>query len=153
MSRMYFDTNLDPAGTLKAMYMAVEFGVIFEVQTVDVDGIDYSNHQTKKLYPSQMRGGIREDCLVDNINKRSNKYQTYYASNLFRFGNLYVSKESESIFEPLEGDIGHRETLCDSGFSVGRFDGERWYCKTGREDGLIIIMRDNKHFFNPMIEQ
>ena len=98
MTRLYFDTQLDPTGALKAIYMAVEFGVIFEVEIRDVDGIDYSNRRTKKLYPASMRGDVRKDALVDNPKRRSNKYQMYYASNLFQFGELYVAKESEHHF-------------------------------------------------------
>lgn len=89
---------------IQAAYMAKEFDVIFEVNLVDVSGIDYTQKGKLKLYPSKMRGDIRDDAFVDNINKRSSKYNVYYAHELFKFGTLYIAKESEGIFNTTKGN-------------------------------------------------
>ena len=68
-------------------------------------------------------------------------------NHLNRRDKFYVAEVSEEIFEPKKGDIGHKITLCDSGFEFGKYDGKSWYCKRGYNKNLKIIMRDNKHFF------
>jgi hypothetical protein len=65
----------------------------------------------------------------------------------------YVRKESEHIFDPKEGDQGYFSTEA-YGEMWHFFEHNSWQ-SYGYDDSIQdikIIMRDNKHFFNPLIE-
>ena len=65
-------------------------------------------------------------------------------------GLFYVAKESESIFEPIKGDEGRWSGK--RGAHYANYNGEQWVSAGSEEVPPKIIMRDNKHFFNPEIE-
>lgn len=123
MSRLYFDCPI------KALYMMREFGVKLR------------NFTTR--------------CLLEALNNNDD------------LGKIYINPESESIFEPKEGDRITRDGLI--GFV------SKLYSSTGESASLVItegtashpkvsqyllkhysdikiIMRDGKHFFQPLKE-
>jgi hypothetical protein len=71
--------------------------------------------------------------------------------------NLYVAKESEHIFEPKDEDLGQIKTEGLRLFVKYMDHLEQWKEWHGGgyytdKNGSDIIMRNNKHFFNPLIE-
>lgn len=67
------------------------------------------------------------------------------------FGKIYISKKSEAIFEPKEGDIVDRvDPAPHENFYKARI-GDVNAFKKGNWP-LRIIIRDNKQFFFPKIE-
>ena len=65
---------------------------------------------------------------------------------------FYISPESEHIFEPKNNDVGF---LIQTGMTkIYNYLGCKWLNNWLKEgDKPQIIMRDNKHFFNPKKEE
>ncbi|MFT6332983.1 MAG: hypothetical protein ACJAW3_001333 [Lentimonas sp.] len=114
-------TRLYYTDPIKALWMAKEFGVRFFFR--------YEIGDTLAI-----RG---EDNFLARIKNPDGE-------------RFYVAKESESIFEPQNGDVGIKQESQDSFVRVGK----HWTPKyVGLKDKYInIIMRDNKQFFQPLTE-
>ena len=69
---------------------------------------------------------------------------------------IYVEPESEYIFEPKDMDIGITPRRIGNSFyeysTVRGFQGWNAINAGKVGDGITILMRDNKNFFNPLIE-
>jgi len=63
---------------------------------------------------------------------------------------IYVAKESEHIFEPKKGDEGR--WLRPIGAHYANHNGEQWVSAGIEPNPPEIIMRDNKQFFMPEVE-
>lgn len=127
--KLYFT---DP---IKALYMMKEFGVIFEM-------IDY---------------------LDDNLKEESYGELLEYAESFKKEfadkNKIYVAKESESIFEPKEGDLSiYEDSLFCFRENIEESEGTQWECQDGLVDARggwwekVINndrLRDDKHFFMP----
>jgi hypothetical protein len=61
---------------------------------------------------------------------------------------IYVDKESEHIFEPKKHDLGINLVFSDSLY----FDGLDWFIKNIKFKNADIIMRGQKQFFMPEVE-
>jgi hypothetical protein len=66
------------------------------------------------------------------------------------FGRIYVAPESEHIFEPKKGDEGR--WLRPIGAHYANHNGEQWVSAGIEPNPPEIIMRDNKQFFIPEVE-
>mgnify|MGYP003654308413 CR=1 FL=1 len=115
--------------------MIREFGVKFEIETGD------------GFIPFEDL-----DFLAFTIGEILEEFDD--SGNYNSFGKIYVAKESESIFEPMEFDLGGF-TREDGISTVAQYyngsfiNGNFKILKKYRPN---LIMRDNKHFFNPEIE-
>lgn len=74
----------------------------------------------------------------------------------YRCGNIYVAKESEEIFEPHDYDLAGF-TRDDGISTVGQYDKNKDAFINGnfrilKKYNPKIIMRDNKQFFMPEVE-
>jgi len=123
--RMYFNCPI------QVLYMMKEFGVKFE-------GYDV-NDRKRTWWPFEE---YEFDCfdisgLMRDF-KRLAKYKTY------------VCKESEHIFEPKQGDKSGEHRF---GSYVHENDPKNvWISSYGYNRDMPIEFRDNKHFFQPLIE-
>jgi len=133
MTRLYFK---DP---VQALWMMKEFGV-------------------KILYPlSEWEKEMGSPTLFFTYGSLLGKMLSFQTPD-----KLYIAKESEHIFEPKEGDIVKVEEFFeekqDSIVEVFETGDCRQYFVVDRIGYNIepsktqIIMRNNKHFFNPLIE-
>jgi hypothetical protein len=113
---------------LKALYMMKEFGVKFYTKGfLDVE----SDFLEKELgFHLEIRTLYNKLCQV----------------NL----KIYVAKESEHIFEPKKGDEGR--WLRKIGAHYANYNGEQWVSAGIEPNPPEIIMRDNKQFFMPEVE-
>jgi hypothetical protein len=68
-----------------------------------------------------------------------------------KLGKIYVPKELEHIFEPKKGDEGR--WLRPIGAHYANHNGEQWVSAGIEPNPPEIIMRDNKQFFMPEVEQ
>jgi hypothetical protein len=127
---------------IQALYMMKEFGVRFEIEA-DKEAYEFFGIE-KDFIPFT-------NLLIGNLDSIGDL-------NL-NLGKIYVAKESEHIFKLKEGDIVSDGELfgklCSkspyearSAFSIDDEGGTR-VCK---DSELEIIMRDNKQFFMPEVE-
>jgi len=123
IKRYYYDCPI------KALYMMKEFGVKFEQFL-------YSDfHSLERKLSSVSFEWI---CQNENLNDK------------IEFENrLIVAEESEHIFEPKQGDLGHYDL--NGGSGVYQFTNKpiRW---AEGVTNIQIIRRDNKQFFMPEVE-
>ena len=121
---------------IQALYMNKEFGVNLKCEN-ESSSYYYS-------FGKAMLDHIRREVLKD----------TTWEKNL---GKIYVAPESEHIFEPKEGDLGQMKAEGARFFvkyNESLKEWKEWHCGGYYSDknGSDIIMRDNKHFFNPKEE-
>jgi len=122
MSKRYYYTC-----PIKTAYMNHEFGVITYVElSIESEIYKYFikdwNHRELKLDPKEKH------------------YRDKY----------YVAKESEHIFEPKKGDEGR--WLRPIGAHYANHNGEQWVSAGIEPNPPEIIIRDNKQFFMPEVE-
>ena len=138
MSKRYYYTD-----AIVALYMMKEFGVEFETK-----------HQSKFNGKYFFRG--LEKLWVDNIDISDDSIRIcsllYLENNDKTCVNnkFYVAKESEHIFEPKKGDEGR--WLRPIGAHYANHNGEQWVSAGIEPNPPEIIMRDNKQFFMPEVE-
>jgi len=122
MSKKYYYTC-----PIKTAYMNHEFGVITYVElSIESEIYKYFikdwNHRELKLDPKEKH------------------YRDKY----------YVAKESEHIFEPKKGDEGR--WLRPIGAHYANHNGEQWVSAGIEPNPPEIMIRDNKQFFMPEVE-
>lgn len=107
---------------IKALYMMKEFGVKFKCYS----GISFNEYDLI----GQLKG--------------------------MRSGEFYVSEESEKIFTPKEDDHGYHKKegyhYFDTYFGAWLPDSRSKCVKSHKFKDIQIVMRDNKQFFNPEVE-
>jgi len=136
--RLYFT---DP---IKALYMMKEFGVKLECRNSDEEMSEYDLNEDERFYPFEHcdANDLDYPIMITDINS--------YCQN---FRNIYVKKESESIFEPKKKDEGRKVML--GGYFYVQYKDNEWsaYGTFGLSTKNVkIIMRDGKHFFMPEVE-
>jgi len=95
---------------------------------------------------------IHPECSYALASKAIN-YIEYF---LFKHGKIYVAKESEEIFKPINNDLA--QFTRDDGIStIAQYDEVKKAFINGNFKILEkynpkIIMRDNKQFFMPEVE-
>ena len=111
---------------IQALWMFQTFKANFYFQTRDGD-VEFN--------PQEYADNV--DSWIDGYNGRT---------------KIYVAPESEHIFEPENNDVGF---LIQTGMTkIYNYLGCKWLNNWLKEgDKPQIIMRDNKHFFNPKIEE
>jgi hypothetical protein len=121
MSKRYYYTD-----AIVALYMMKEFGVKFECKDTNGDVYDFQEWYLNS----------------NNISELSLELENFPIS-------IYVAKESEHIFEPKQGDLGHYDL--NGGSGVYQFTNKpiRW---AEGVTNIQIIRRDNKQFFMPEVE-
>ena len=137
---------------IKALYMMKEFGVEFE--TYHQSKIDGRPFFFKKF----------NDMWVNNVNIDDGDGSVRLVDLLYckdesktRVNDkIYVSKESEHIFEPKEGDIGiernlHSVDTCYFGGKYWAYENEERR-STPHQQRVKIILREGKQFFMPEVE-
>lgn len=109
---------------VKALYMMKEFWIKLECHNTDEEMQDYDLNEEDRFYPFH-ENSLNAPHLIEEL-----------MADFEGFRRIYVCKESEHIFEPKEDDIS-LGTLFDA-FA---------------QKPSPILMRDNKHFFYPKIEE
>ena len=139
MPRRYF------TDVVQALWLMKEFGVKFECFSDELIRMDGKRVQDVIAYDFKDWGVAEQDIseLLDN-------FKTCYPKK------IYVTKESESIFEPRIKDFAKSlisETVGEI-FSKSQYENRVALARIGEENGFIyrdseiqIIMRDNTHFF------
>jgi len=122
MSKKYYYTC-----PIKALYMMKEFGVKFECKDANGDVYDFQEWYLNS----------------NNISELSLELENFPIS-------IYVAKESEHIFEPKKGDEGR--WLRPIGAHYANHNGEQWVSHGIEPNPPEIIIRDNKQFFMPEVE-
>lgn len=93
------------------------------------------------------------NCDLDNLDLSGKKDGELIAlSELMKLDKIYIAKESESIFEPKQGDRtiygdSFYKNLVTLKLEKIRANGIRNNWTKERENEIVI--RDNKHFFHP----
>jgi len=125
MSKRYYYTC-----PIKALYMMKEFGV-------KIEKFLYSDfHSLERKLSSVSFEWI---CQNENLNDK------------IEFENrLIVAEESEHIFEPKKGYEGR--WVRPIGAHYANHNGEQWVSAGIEPNPPKIIMRDNKQFFMPEVE-
>ena len=125
---------------IKALYMIKEFGIKTYMEAKIICSCNLNTGEITK-------GGIDifsfeeyfDDVLHNNLealNKNDIK--------------IYIAKKSENIFEPKKGDEGR--WLRPIGAHYANHNGEQWVSAGIEPNPPEIIMRDNKQFFMPEVE-
>jgi len=111
---------------IKALYMMKEFGIEFYTKVfLDVE----SDFLEKELgFHLEIRTLYNKLCQVNS--------------------KIYVAKESEHIFEPKKHDLGINLVFLNSLY----FDGLDWFIENIKFKNADIIMRGQKQFFMPEVE-
>jgi len=111
---------------IKALYMMKEFGIEFYTKGfLDVE----SDFLEKELgFHLEIRTLYNKLCQVNS--------------------KIYVAKESEHIFEPKKHDLGINLVFLNSLY----FDGLDWFIENIKFKNADIIMRGQKQFFMPEVE-
>ena len=120
--RYYYDCPI------KAAYMSHKFGVITYVE-LSIESEIYDKYFIKDWNHRELKLDPKEEHYCD-------KY--------------YVAKESEHIFEPKKGDEGR--WLRPIGAHYANHNGGQWVSAGIEPNPPKIIMRDNKQFFMPEVE-
>lgn len=124
MTRLYYK---DPT---QALWMVKEFKVKFDLIEEDGDIIKMKNWK-KDFW-------VFEDLM-------------YHLQHGYPIQKIYISKESEHIFEPKKGDEGRWSRI--QGAHYSNFNGVQWVSAGTEPTEPEIIMRNNKHFFAPLKEE
>jgi hypothetical protein len=93
-------------------------------------------------------------CDLDNLNLSNQSSELLPLSELMALKKIYVSKESEHIFEPKLFDWGKIKEMPSC---FVKYNGNEWKEIYGGgyrtdNDGSEIVMRDGKQFFSPKSE-
>ena len=124
---------------IQALYMNKEFGVQFY--------ISYKNDFSDKKLSFHVDIKNLYNVLIQLLGIYNQKLSGY---------KIYVTPESEHIFEPKEGDLGIERNLhtlepCFFGGTYWFYDND--YLETKPHPQKVdIIYRNGKHFFNPKEE-
>ena len=129
MSKKYYYTD-----AIVALYMMKEFGVKFkQLLYPDIHSVE------RELLGVSFESVHEEILLQKSVNDK------------IKFENrLIVAKESEHIFEPKKGDEGR--WLRKIGAHYANHNGGQWVSAGIEPNPPEIIMRDNKQFFMPEVE-
>jgi hypothetical protein len=123
MSKRYYYTD-----AIVALYMMKEFEVLF-----------YLDDGESSTHPF-IRNDEDESEIADHeLLERCEGYN-----------KIYIEERSEHIFEPKKGDEGR--WLRKIGAHYANYNGEQWVSAGIEPNPPKIIMRDNKQFFMPEVE-
>lgn len=155
MMRYYYDC------TIKAAYMAKEFGVKIYLREKPKDGKSFSSivHEIEIFNEGRKRIEVTENFTTDGTWRKEIKHtetneQEYLKQPTGFEYRLWIAPESEALFEPKTYDLG-RDQYADI-FSRNTAD-DAWVCENptlelAGDNEVKIIMRDGKHFFSPLKE-
>lgn len=126
---------------IKALYMMKEFRVKFEMRHTPEQIRDCDLQEEDIFYP------------FDHLDIRQPEHIESLVEELENVKKIYVSLESEAIFEPKNGDVG-----IDNNGKIMFYPSCWWnlveqkFIKDDEASNIKIIMRYNKHFFMGELE-
>lgn len=114
----------------------------------------YFNHPTIALYMMREFSVQIEDPKTNETYDIGSGLLGVVLSDLEYFfekeGKIYIAKESESLFEPKEGDEGRYVGRIGASYAV--YKDSQWVSHAGIGQYPETIMRQGKHFFQPLKE-
>jgi len=124
--------------------MMKEFGVKFECKNSDEE-IKEHDLQEHDIFYSFSLADLEQPQNIDDL-----------IVEFSYFRNIYVAKESESIFEPKEDDLGLANSKKGSYVTkrINKLTGQGFFDVWDNKDAqnVKIIMRSHKHFFDAEVE-